>query len=471
MRSALAGRRGTTLLAITAACVSVAFLPPPSGLSGAAVRAIALLAWAVACWAGNLIDDYIVAMIMGAGWIAFRVVPFNVAFACFSTSSWWMMVGALGIGVAVSQSGLLRRVSLLTLRALPPSFAGQTGGLLCAGVLLGPALPTVTGKTAMAAPFVLGIAEAMGLEDRSDHSTALFMSMFAGFGLTGPLFMTGTVTNFVLLALLPQAVRYRITWGSWFVTYLPTMAVLAVLFWAAIQILCRPRSVTPLSREYLDREIAALGPLGHAEKTTIATLFATVFLWMTGPWHGIDGATVALAAVAFLSVTGVVDRSSFQTKVSWTGLLYVGFTLNLAEVLPYLGIDRWLGDAIQPFFAPLAQHPGLFFAALMLVVFALRQFLISDFAVVTLMVLILAPVAGAAGLSPWTIGIATHLMVQSIWILPFQSDTYLVSHQAASNRLAGQRKATLLSLVASACTFAAVLASLPYWRYLGLIAK
>ena len=192
---------------------------------------------------------------------------------------------------------------------------------------------------------------------------------------------------------------------------------------------------------------------------------------MTRPWHGIDGAAVALVCVVFLSIAGVLDRAAFQSKVSWTGLLYVGFTLNLAEVLPYLGIDKWLGLKVQWLFGPIAHRPTLFFAALMLSVFIMRQFVISDFAVVTVMVLMLSPVAAAAGIDPWTIGIATHLMVQSIWLLPFQSDAYLVSHQAAMNRLSDQRVAALLSLAASACTVLAVLASLPYWKHLGLLPR
>ncbi|HEY3316396.1 MAG TPA: anion permease, partial [Bacillota bacterium] len=242
-------RRGIVLAVATVAGTMVALLPPPSGLTPPAMRAMGLLLWAIICWAGDAVPDYVVALMMGLGWVVFRVVPFNVAFACFSTTSWWMMVGALGIGVAVAESGLLRRVALLALRALPPTFAGQTAGLIIAGLPFGPALPTVTGKTTLAAPFVLGISKAMGLEDRSKHSTALFMSMFTGFGLMGPLFMTGTVTNFVVLALLPASLRAHITWVSWFVTYLPTMLIIMVLSWLAIVLVCRPRTVVPLSRD------------------------------------------------------------------------------------------------------------------------------------------------------------------------------------------------------------------------------
>ncbi len=471
MASLKTSRRTVILLATTVACIAIGLLPSPQGLSREAMRAVGLLVWTMVSWSANLMDDYIVAMAMGVGLLAFRIVPFEVAFACFSTPGWWMTVGAFALGVAVSESGLLRRAALLSLRALPPTFAGQTAGLILAGIPLGPAVPTVTGKATMAAPFVLGIAEAMDLEDRSDHSTALYLSMFAGFALMGPLFMTGTVTNFVLLAVLPEGLRASITWGSWFLTYLPTIALLLVSFWVGLLLFCRPKQVTVLSREYLDREIKALGPLGRSEKATLGTIAATLLLWITQPWHGINAAAVALAGVVFLSATGALTRDSFQGKIAWTGLIYAGFTLGLSEVLPYLGVDSWLGMVLQPWFAPLSRQPSLFFLLLMLVVFVIRQFIISDFAVVTLMVLALSPVATAAGISPWTIGITAHLMVQSIWILPFQSDVYLVSNQAVHDRLCGQRKATLMSLVASACAVLVILVSIPYWRYLGLLGR
>ena len=463
--------RPAAIIAAAGLGATIALIPPPNGLTPAAMRAVALLIWAIICWAGNLLDDYIVAMIMGLGWVVFRVVPFDVAFACFSTSTWWMIVGALGLGVAVAESGLLRRVALLILRVLPPTFIGQTAGLALAGIPLGPALPTVTGKTALAAPFVLGLSEAMGLEERSAHSTGLFMSMFVGFAVLGPLFLTGTVTNLLVLSLLPASVRSGITWFSWFLTYLPTMLIILVLSWLSILWVCRPKRVTMLSHEYLNEELATLGPMGREERITVITLAATILMWITGQWHGIDLASVAMAAVAFLGASGVIDRDSFQSKVSWTGLIFIGFTLNLTRVLPYVGLDTWLGPRVLPLFRPVIDRPVLFFPLLMLTVFLVRQFLISDFAVITIMVLILAPIAGAAGINPWTIGLATHLVVQSIWILPFQNDAYLVSNQASFWRLTDQRRAALLSVTTVAASMVAVVASLPWWRHLGLLPR
>jgi di/tricarboxylate transporter len=216
-------------------------------------------------------------------------------------------------------------------------------------------------------------------------------------------------------------------------------------------------------------ELTKLGRLGRNERLTLGAICVTVLLWVFGRQLGIDAASVAVAALIFLLASGVVSRDAFQTKVSWPALIFIGVTLNLAEVLPYLGVDAWLGQRLLPVFAPLVGRPVLFFTVLMLVVAVVRQFLISDFAVITIMMLILSPVASAAGINPWTIGIAAHLIVQVIWILPFQNDAYLISHQAAGNRLADQRKAAVLSVLSIAIAMVAVLASLPWWRSLGMI--
>ncbi|MGE5561387.1 MAG: SLC13 family permease [Chloroflexota bacterium] len=462
-------RRTALLLLAVLAALAVSLWPAPAGLTPAAMRALGLLVGAIICWAGSVMDDYVVAMFMGVGWIILRVVPFKVAFATFALTNYWMMAGALGVGVAVAQSGLLRRVALLTLRALPPTFAGQVAGLVGAGVMLGPTLPSVVGKTAIAGKFVLGIHEAMGLQDRSAHSTGLYMAMLLGFGTMGPLFMSGTVTNFVILGLLPAEVKANITWISWFVTYLPTMLVILALSLLAVLVVCRPQRVVPLSREYLSGELAALGPLSRSERITLATLSVTLLLWVTGQWHGIDAATVALTAVAFLSAVGIIDRSAFQSKIAWSAMMFMGFALNLAQVFPYLKIDAWLGTKILPVFAPLTARPAVFFGALMLMVVLIRQIMVSWDATITIVMLILSPAVAAVGINPWTVGIATHLVAQVCWILPFQHNAYAVSHQAADERLADQRRATLLSLISIAIVMLAVEASLPWWRLRGLL--
>jgi di/tricarboxylate transporter len=315
------------------------------------------------------------------------------------------------------------------------------------------------------------MAEAMDLDDRSDHSTGLSMAMLLGFGTMQPLFMTGTITNFVILGLLPAEAKAGITWGSWFVTYLPTMLIILVLSALAIYVVCRPKRVVPLSRTYLDGELAALGPLTRHERITLAVLGVTLALWVTGQWHGIDATAVGFGAVAVLSALGLIDRPTFQARIAWSSLMFMGITLNLATVFRYLTIDVWLGTKITPIFAPLLDKPLLFFPALMLVVVLIRQVLVSWDATITIMLLILTPAVAAVGINPWAVAIASHLAAQACWFLPFQNGTYLVAHQASDGRLANQAKATLLSGVSIVIALIAVTATLPWWQLRGLLPR
>lgn len=74
------------------------------------------------------------------------------------------------------------------MKLFPASFKGQTAGLVVAGNLIGPLIPSVTAKCAIAAPFALGVSNQMGYEKDSKGAAGLFGAMFIGFGVTRPAF-------------------------------------------------------------------------------------------------------------------------------------------------------------------------------------------------------------------------------------------------------------------------------------------
>jgi len=78
--------------------LTVAWLSPPAGLTAQAMWALGLLVWAICSWVGQVFDDYVVALLMAVGWVALGIVPLEVAFATFHSRTWWLLVGALGLG-------------------------------------------------------------------------------------------------------------------------------------------------------------------------------------------------------------------------------------------------------------------------------------------------------------------------------------------------------------------------------------
>ena len=73
-------------------------LPPPEGLTAEAMHALGITIWAVGWWVTEIIPQYATGLLMCVLWSIVKAVPFSRAFANFSSSSWWIMVGAFGLG-------------------------------------------------------------------------------------------------------------------------------------------------------------------------------------------------------------------------------------------------------------------------------------------------------------------------------------------------------------------------------------
>lgn len=452
-----------------AAGLLIATRPATAALSTAAWQALGLLVWAICFWIGQIWDDYVVALTMAVGWIVLRVVPFEQAFATFHSKTWWLMVGALGLGAAVAGSGLLRRSTLLMLRVLPGTYLGQTLALTLTGILACPAIPSVIAKVSITGQFIPELSQGMGFADRSKASAGLFMAMFLGFVLAAPMYLTATSANMFLVELLPAAEQARMTWLSWLLaaappTLLAVTAGFCLNFW-----LFAPKTAATTDRGLIEQQLRQLGPLNRAERITSGVLVAAILLWVTESWHGLQPATVALLALIVLLATGVLQKGGFQRGIGWSSLIFLGVILNLGTVFPALGIDKFLGGQVMPVLSPLAAHPVVFIALLMLVVVLLRFIIVSINALLAILMLVLIPLVSQLGISAWALGMTLHYASHAIWFLPYQNITYAIGIEATGGRSIQQRDAALFSLGFTVITILSVIVCLPYWRSLGLI--
>lgn len=73
---------------------------------------LAILATGVILWMLEIFDQYVVALMLLLSWIVFGIVPPEVALSGFSQSSWFFVLGVLGLGAAVTKTGLLYRLAL-----------------------------------------------------------------------------------------------------------------------------------------------------------------------------------------------------------------------------------------------------------------------------------------------------------------------------------------------------------------------
>lgn len=85
--------------------VWIAFITPPDGLSPQTMKALGITVWAVGWWITQIVPEYVTGLLMCVFWAATKCVPFQTAFATFSTSGWWIMVGAFALGAVAGKTG------------------------------------------------------------------------------------------------------------------------------------------------------------------------------------------------------------------------------------------------------------------------------------------------------------------------------------------------------------------------------
>lgn len=447
---------------------AVAFTTPPDGLTPQAMWTLGIIVWAVVSWIFEIAPDYVIAVAMCTLWTLFKCVPFKTAFASFSDASWWLLLGALGMGTAVSKSGLLKRLSLRMMTFFPATFNGQVLALICGGTLIAPLIPSVTAKAAIMAPISLGISDAMGYARKSRGAGGLFAAMGLGFILTGPMFISASFIGFMLRGLLPADIQTQFNWTWWFTAAAVWSLVVLVLMYLAIRLLYTPDEQGAVTAGDPAARLAELGPMSWREKTTVTVLLAALALWMTEPLHGIHATAVALLGLVALLTSGVFDRADFRSDLGWDSLIFIGGIINLGNVLPALKIDQWIVSIFSPAIAPMMSSLYLFIVVLAFAIYAVRFVLVSFTATTAIFTVVLIPFALQAGINPWVTGFMVYVST-NIWLVFYQNSTFVTAYYAVGGEMVTHRQIAPFSVVYCIVSILALLCSVPLWRCLGLV--
>jgi DASS family divalent anion:Na+ symporter len=373
--------------------IIVSLINPPASLDTNAMIALGVFICAVTWWIVEVLPDYVTAILMCSAWVVFKVVPFTTAFAAFSGTTFWLLVGALGMGVGVAQSGLLARTALLVMSKFPATYKGMTTAIFAVGVILNPLIPSATAKVSIVAPFSKAIGEQLGFKNQSEGMGGLFAAMFMSLGVLYPMFLSASFFNYTLVGLLPADIGSTITWMSWFSSSWVWGLVVTIGAYFAIQFLYKPKEQVEMGHGYIKGQQEAMGPMKKQEKIVLIILAVSLILWMTERAHGISATLVALAALCLMLGFKIIERPDFRAKIAWDSIIFIGCIINLAAVFPALGIDKWVALMVGPYIFPLMSNMYVFVVVLAVLLFFLRFVLVSQTATLTIFVVLLTPLA------------------------------------------------------------------------------
>lgn len=444
--------------------------PPPEGLTTTTMYAIGIAVWGISWWVTGIIPDYCTGLMMCALWALFKCVPFAQSFSAFARPVWWLVVVAFALGSIAGKVGLLNRIALCVLSIFPPSYRGQIWGILSAGFIISPLIPSVNGKAALAAPIGLAISDTLGLERKSKGCCGILGACLTGFYQSSSLFLSGSSANYMLLGIIGAAVAGSgdVSWLGWAGRAAVFTAILFIGMGIFLTTFFKPEKDVRLPAGYAKEQLAKLGPMSRDERVTLTIMLLTLIMWMSEPLHHLNSGEVGVLALCMLTATGVMTRQDFLSGIDWPSVMFIGTLLCMAAVISTLKIDTFLGDTLKPVFSTFVTNPYTLALALILAVSVLKLGIVSLTTSTVIILFSFMPATTALGIDPWVAAFLIWAGSQ-VFYLPYMNSAYLCAHYSTKGEMADHALMGKQSLAYTVLCLIAAVASIPYWQTLKLI--
>ena len=248
------------------------FGQPGHRLGALGTKLLGFIALTLIFWVFRALPDYGVALVFAMIVILTKLESAQTVMGGFASTTWFMTLGVLGLGAAITGSGLFYRLSLHLVRMFPLSYYWQIIATGIMGVVVMALIPQQTARTVITSQMLVNLSESLGYKTPSRASTGLFVASFLGLGQLGFLFLTGSTTSLIAWGLLPSDVRAQFTWGYWFLAALPPTLIVVVIVLVCTILLYRPESQPKISYTMVQTQLDILGPLSHKEWISLAVL-------------------------------------------------------------------------------------------------------------------------------------------------------------------------------------------------------
>lgn len=459
---------GFEIFSIIAALI-IASQPTPDGLSRDGLVALAILIWAVLNWILNTMADYVVVMFMCAAFAIFNVVPYEIAFSAFSGTTYWLLIGALGLGCGIVKSGLITRLSLYCMNIMPPNFFGQTLAIFIASLFINPLIPSTSAKVTILAPMTISIGEQLGYKNKSKGMFGMWSAMYFSFNQLGPMFISSSFLGYVTFSFLPKNIQSQFSYGYWLLAMLVWGVIMYVLGFIIINLLYKPKESKKLDKTDIQKKLKEMGPISKNEKLVLAIIILCLVFWMLEKVLQIDSALTAIIGFSLLLAIGIIDGKDFNTKINWSFLTFAGGAISLGTVLGTVGVDKWIGQLIKPLMSGVTNNSILFIFVIAIITILTRIIIASATAAITLLNIIILPLCIAAGISPWIGAIVIYIFCHQFFF-KYQNPSTVGAFAAANgDETLGWNYVTKFNLVVIVVELVSIFGSIPFWYFLGLM--
>jgi DASS family divalent anion:Na+ symporter len=390
---------------VIASGLTIALIPPPSGLTPQGWR---LLAVFLATIAGCIVQPVPGAAMVLLGVSAAALLgalPIAQALGGYADPIVWMVLAAFFLSRGMIKTGLGRRIAFLFIRVLGHRSLGLGYALVCTDMVLATIIPSNGARSGgIIFPITKSLAEAY---DSKPGPTAerlgafLITLVYQCDVIVCAMFLTGQASNVLIARFAKELTGLDLTYSQWaLAAIVPGLVSLALVPHLFYRISPPEIRNTPAAAQFAAAELRKMGPMSVSERVMLFIFAVVASLWMTTSLHGISYAVVALLGICVLLLSGVLKWEEILSETgAWDVFIWYGGLVRMAEALGEAGITRQFAEAAARFTAGWEWWAAL--AALLFVYFYSHYGFASITAHVTAMYTPFLVVILAAGAPPY----------------------------------------------------------------------
>lgn len=413
-------------------------------------------------WSAFEVTNLVIPSIFYAmGLIFFNVVPINIVFSAYLSTTIYGMVGGFILAKILTRVGLMKRLAYWVAIKCGGSFNRCCYAVFFAGFAV--AIATFATCCLVTAAIAFGFVTAMGWEKKKEGAMIMMAGMLGA--STVRMFLYYPITMACMMGSVHTVnPDFTITFPQLFVHNWPVFFY-CIGFIALMQFVLKTKnSEENGSVEYFKEQYNELGPISVAEKKSIVVL-ALLLLWIvTNPIHGVDTMMAFALMPLVLCMPGIdVGNSEDLESVPWGTILFFASCLAIGSVFNTVGITAIIGQ----YATPILSSFGVVGTLVAVLIFGfVANFAMTPAAMLAAFSGLLYTISLQLGIDPLSL-LYTFNMSTDMVLFPYEYLTFLVFYAfggMSMKQFVGYHGAKCATYVVF---FVAIM--IPYWFLIGLV--
>ena len=405
-------------------CVAVLALGTVLVTPDISLQVLAISVAGISAFATRSLPEASIAILIFLAFLGIGAAPQEVIFSGFATNGFWLLVGGLIIGAAITSTGLGQQIAHLIFAYTGGYYGRAVWALSLGGLALGALVPSAIPRVIVMMPITLALAGTMGMQPGSRGHTGLLMTAVMMALVPTYAFLTANLPTIVEVGSIELLYGQKFTYGAYFIQHLPISIVRFAVLLAMLLAFGRhllPAVAAPTKTEG-DEDLSWT----HPQKRLLWVLLASIVLWGTDTWHGIAPAWITLTAaiVLLLPMCGVFSAQAMKAEIDLSIAFVIAAVFCISAVITQIGLGTQIADLIVPALG--LGHGNSFRDFLAVTGFSTA---ISHLTIAPATPIVLAPLAGSMSeATGWSINAVAmaHNVGFSTTALPYQSPPLLI---------------------------------------------